>query len=101
MNETNDIGNAIEARRGLIFVFMAGVMWSTVGLGIRLIDDATVWQILLYRSRSLSLFLAIVIFLRSRRNLLEVVAAAGLPGCIAGLALVGAYSGGIYGIQST
>jgi drug/metabolite transporter (DMT)-like permease len=29
------------------------------------------------------------------------VKAAGLPGCIAGLSLVGAYSGGIYGIQST
>ena len=101
MNETNDLGNAIEARRGLIFVFMAGVLWSTVGLGIRLIDEATVWQILLYRSISLSLFLAIVIYLRSRANLFKVVTAAGLPGCIAGLALVGAYSGGIYGIQST
>jgi drug/metabolite transporter (DMT)-like permease len=101
MSETNDLGNAIEARRGLIFVFMAGVLWSTVGLGIRLIDEATVWQILLYRSISLSLFLAIVIYLRSRRNLLKVVKAAGFPGCIAGLALVGAYSGGIYGIQST
>ena len=101
MSETNDLGNAIEARRGLIFVFMAGVLWSTVGLGIRLIDEATVWQILLYRSISLSLFLAIVIYLRSRANLFKVVKAAGLPGCIAGLALVGAYSGGIYGIQST
>ena len=47
MNETNDLSNAIEARRGLFFVFMAGVLWSTVGLGIRLIDEATVWQILL------------------------------------------------------
>ena len=101
MSETNDLGNSIEQRRGLIFVFMAGVLWSTVGLGIRLIDDATVWQILLYRSISLSLFLATVIYLRSRGNLFEVVKAAGLPGCIAGLALVGAYSGGIYGIQST
>ena len=101
MSETNDLGNAIEARKGLIFVFMAGVLWSTVGLGIRLIDEATVWQILLYRSISLSLFLAIVIYLRSGRNLLKVVKAAGIPGCIAGLALVGAYSGGIYGIQST
>ena len=101
MSETNDLGNSIEQRRGLIFVFMAGVLWSTVGLGIRLIDEATVWQILLYRSISLSLFLATVIYLRSRGNLFEVVKAAGLPGCIAGLALVGAYSGGIYGIQST
>jgi drug/metabolite transporter (DMT)-like permease len=101
MSETNDLGNSIEQRRGLIFVFMAGVLWSTVGLGIRLIDEATVWQILLYRSISLSLFLATVIYLRSRENLFKVVKAAGLPGCIAGLALVGAYSGGIYGIQST
>ena len=101
MSETNDLGNSVEQRRGLIFVFMAGVLWSTVGLGIRLIDEATVWQILLYRSISLSLFLATVIYLRSRGNLFEVVKAAGLPGCIAGLALVGAYSGGIYGIQST
>ena len=101
MSETNDLGNTIESRRGLVFVFMAGVLWSTVGLGIRLIDEATVWQILLYRSISLSLFLAIVIYLRSRANLFKVVKAAGLPGCIAGLALVGAYSGGIYGIQST
>ena len=101
MSETHDLGNSIEHRRGLIFVFMAGVLWSTVGLGIRLIDEATVWQILLYRSISLSLFLATVIYLRSRGNLFEVVKAAGLPGCIAGLALVGAYSGGIYGIQST
>jgi drug/metabolite transporter (DMT)-like permease len=101
MSETNDLGNAIEARRGLIFVFMAGVLWSTVGLGIRMIDEATVWQILLYRSISLSLFLAMVIYLRSHGNFLKVVKAAGLPGCIAGLSLVGAYSGGIYGIQST
>ena len=101
MSETNDLGNSIEARRGLIFVFMAGVLWSTVGLGIRMIDEATVWQILLYRSISLSLFLAMVIYLRSHGNFLKVVKAAGLPGCIAGLSLVGAYSGGIYGIQST
>jgi len=101
MSETNDLGNSIGQRRGLIFVFMAGVLWSTVGLGIRMIDEATVWQILLYRSISLSLFLATVLYLRSGGNLIKVVKAAGLPGCIAGLALVGAYSGGIYGIQST
>ena len=28
----------------LIFVFFAGVLWSTVGLGIRLIEGAGVWQ---------------------------------------------------------
>ena len=101
MNEAVDLGYKREARLGLVFVFMAGVLWSTVGLGIRLIEEATVWQILLYRSISLSLFLAIVIYLRSKENLFTVIRAAGLPACVAGLALVGAYSGAIYGIKST
>ena len=34
--------------QGVILVFFAGVLWSTVGLGIRLIENAGVWQILFY-----------------------------------------------------
>ena len=49
--------NADAHKYGVLFVFAAGVLWSTVGLGIRMIDDAVVWQILLYRSISMSLFL--------------------------------------------
>ncbi len=52
-------------RFGVLFVFTAGVLWSTVGLGIRLIEDAVVWQILLYRSASLSLLLYVFIRMRS------------------------------------
>lgn len=33
----------------VFFVFAAGILWSTVGLSIRMIEDAFVWQILLYR----------------------------------------------------
>ncbi len=47
---TYNSGHEISHRRGLLFVFAAGVLWSTVGLGIRLIEEASVWQILLYRS---------------------------------------------------
>jgi len=50
---------------GAILVITAGVLWSTVGLGIRLIEDASVWQILFFRSFSLSCFLFGVIYLRS------------------------------------
>lgn len=97
-----DIGVADAAhRRGLIFVFMAGVLWSTVGLGIRLIDDAVVWQILLYRSISLSVFLFVVIRLRTGRPPLALIRANAGASVIAGLSLVAAYSGGIYAIQAT
>lgn len=88
-------------RRGLIFVFAAGLLWSTVGLGIRMIQDAEVWQILLYRSISLSVFLFFVILLRSRENPFRQARRAGIPAVIGGLSLVAAYSGGIYAIQST
>lgn len=86
---------------GILFVFAAGVLWSTVGLGIRLIEDAVVWQILLYRSVSLSLFLYIVIRVRSGESPFTQVRRTGGPSVIAGLALVAAYAGGIYAIQST
>jgi len=101
---SNDTPNAISApvtQQGYLLVFAAGVLWSTVGLGIRLIEEATVWQILLYRSFSLSGFLFVVILLRTGENPFHKVRQAGLPAVIGGLALFGAYSGGIYAIQST
>jgi len=88
-------------RFGVLFVFGAGVLWSTVGLGIRLIEDAVVWQILLYRSVSLSLLLYVFIRRRSRESPFAQIRRTGFPAVIAGLSLVAAYSGGIYAIQST
>ena len=88
-------------KHGLLFVFAAGVLWSTVGLGIRMIEDAVVWQILLYRSISMSIFLYMVIRLRSGESPFLQIRRIGLPAVVAGLSLVAAYSGGIYAIQNT
>jgi DME family drug/metabolite transporter len=90
-----------EHRYGVFFVFAAGVLWSTVGLGIRLIEEAAVWQILLYRSLSLSVLLYAVIIFRSRESPFSQARRIGCPAIIAGLSLVAAYSGGIYAIQIT
>lgn len=87
--------------RGMGFVFLAGVLWSTVGLGIRLIEDAQVWQILFYRSFSLSLLLWCVIRWRTGRSPLRQAIEAGTPAIIGALSLVAAYTGGIYAIQTT
>jgi DME family drug/metabolite transporter len=96
---TYNSGHEISHRRGLLFVFAAGVLWSTVGLGIRLIEEASVWQILLYRSIALSAFLYVVIRLRSGESPFAQARRSGLPAAVAGMALVAAYSGGIYSIQ--
>ncbi len=93
--------NANAHKYGVLFVFAAGVLWSTVGLGIRLIEDAVVWQILLYRSISLSLFLYFLILVRSGESPFVQIRRIGAPASIAGLSLVAAYSGGIYAIQNT
>lgn len=86
---------------GVLFVLAAGILWSTVGLGIRLLEDASVWQILLYRSISMSLFLYVVIRLRSGESPFAQIRRIGFPAVFAGLSLVAAYSGGIYAIQTT
>ena len=72
--------STVQHRRGLMFVFAAGVLWSTVGLGIRLIEDASVWQILFYRSISLTLLLYIVIRWRTGQDPFALVWRAGLAG---------------------
>ena len=93
--------STVSQRNGVLLVFAAGVLWSTVGLGIRLIEEATVWQILLYRSTSMSLFLYAVIRLRSGESPFVQLGRGGFPVVVAALALVAAYSGGIYAIQKT
>ncbi|HEV8035523.1 DMT family transporter [Yoonia sp.] len=93
--------NTDAHKHGVLFVFAAGVLWSTVGLGIRMIEDAVVWQILLYRSISMSLFLYVLIRIRSGESPFVQIRRIGFPVIIAGLSLVAAYSGGIYAIQNT
>ncbi len=91
-----------EAHRfGVLFVFAAGVLWSTVGLGIRLIEEAGVWQILLYRSVAMALFLYAVIRIRSGESPFSQLRRMGFPAVVAAFALLAAYSGAIYAIQNT
>ena len=88
-------------RTDVFFVLSAGVLWSTVGLGVRLIEDALVWQILLYRPVSLSFFLYFVITFRSGESPFVQIQRIGFSAFIAGLSLVAAYSGGVYATQTT
>ncbi len=86
---------------GVMLVLLAGAFWSTMGLGIRSIEAANVWQILFYRSCALGLFLFALIALRSGYRPLRTIRRAGLAGVIGGIGLVFAFAGGIYAIQTT
>ncbi len=96
-----DSSRSISYPQGIFLVILAGVFWSSMGLGIRLIEQANVWQILLYRSFSLAIFLFILISFRSGFKPLRTIKRAGIAGVIGGFGLVLAFSGGIYAIQTT
>ena len=87
--------------KGVIFVLLAGTLWSTVGIAVRLIENASVWQILFFRSISLSIFLYIVIYFISQGGLAALIRKNFLSYLYGGIALFFAYSGGIYSIQNT
>jgi len=88
-------------RQGVFLVLFAGVCWSTMGLGIRFIEVANVWQILFYRSISLTPFLFFIIYTRFAENPLSAIRNAGIAGIIGGYGLVFAFAGGIFAIQTT
>ena len=91
----------ISYPQGIFLVILAGMFWSSMGLGIRLIQQANVWQILLYRSFSLATFLFILICFRSGFRPLITIKRAGVAGVIGGFGLVLAFAAGIYAIQTT
>ena len=86
---------------GVYYVVTAGLLWSMMGLGIRIINNADVWQILLYRSSSLVLFLYVVLLLQRKKNPFLLLYKAKAPIFFAAAGLFVAYSGGIYAIQNT
>ena len=72
-----------------------------MGLGIRHIEIANVWQILFFRSLALTPLLLLVMTMRARGNPFSVIYNAGLAGIFGGISLVFAFSGGILAIQTT
>ena len=84
-----------------MLVLAAGICWSTIGLGIRHIEIANVWQIVFFRSLALTPLLLLVMTLRARGNPFSVIYNAGLAGIFGGISLVFAFSGGILAIQTT
>ena len=91
----------INYRSGVLLVLAAGICWSSMGLGIRHIEVANVWQILFFRSITLTPLLLLVLTLRARGNPLPIIQKTGLAGGVGGISLVFAFSGGILAVQTT
>lgn len=84
-----------------MLVLAAGSLWSLMGLGIRQIEAASVWQISFWRSVGMVPVLLAFIHVTSGGRPLEAIRKVGIAGVVGGLGLVFAFSGAIYAIQTT
>jgi drug/metabolite transporter (DMT)-like permease len=87
--------------RGVVLVLAAGSLWSLMGLGLRQIEAASVWQILFWRSVGMVPVLLAVIWWTSGGRPLTTILSVGVAGAMGGLSLVLAFAGAIYAIQTT
>ena len=91
----------MTTHRNAILILIAGLCWSLSGIGVRLIADANVWQIVLYRSISMSFFLGGVVYYMTGENPVKIALEKGMVGWVCGFALILSYVGGIYALQTT
>ena len=91
----------MAANRDATFILLAGLCWSLSGIGVRLIEDANVWQIVFYRSISMSLFLGGVVYYTTGQNPIKIALEKGAISWVCGFALVLSYVAGVYALQTT
>lgn len=73
--------------RGLLYGGGAGVAGSLGGISIRLVEDATIWQMAVFRYATVAVFVFLFCWYEHRGKVLRAYAAIGWMGVIAGLLL--------------
>lgn len=87
--------------KGVALVLGAGVLWSTIGLVVRQIDEAGAASVMFWRSAGLLPVLYAFLHWRSGGKVWSGLRAVGLPGFVGALGLVAAYAGALYALQAT
>ncbi len=94
-------GGQMTFRTGAALILLAGLVWSTQGLFLRLVTEAQSWPVLAWRSLGLILALAAYVAYASRGQVWQAITSVGRSGVLGGLSLVLAFGGAIYGMQTT
>jgi drug/metabolite transporter, DME family len=87
--------------KGVGFVLLAGVFWSTAGIIVRLIESADEWQIVFYRSVALMLTLLVVLVARNGRTIFSTFRTAGVNAIVGGLCLGSGFACWIFSLTHT
>ena len=86
---------------GVVLVVVAAVLWSTMGLVIRQIEEAGTWAVLFWRSAGMVPVLLAFVAWRNGGSVIAPLIRVGWPGVVGGFGLVAAFAGAIYAFQVT
>ncbi|NIM28004.1 MAG: EamA family transporter [Gammaproteobacteria bacterium] len=92
--------SAQDYRRGVVLVVLGSACASWLGIGVRMVESASAWQILVYRSLALAIFLTAFLAIRHQGRLPSAFRGAGLAAFSGGLGLAAAFSGIILAIDN-
>ena len=87
--------------KGVALVLGAGILWSTIGLVVRQIEEAGAASVMFWRSAGLLPVLWAFLYWRTGGRVLASMRAMGLPGLVGAMGLVAAYAGALYALQAT
>ena len=89
-----------DNRFGVLLAISAGIVWSTIGLSIKSIEQANAFEILFYRSIFISVFIGTLLHFFFRFDFWDLFKN-WVSYLIGGTSLFFAYIGGIYALLST
>ena len=89
-----------DNRFGVLLAISAGIVWSTIGLSIKSIEQANAFEILFYRSIFISVFIGTLLHFFFRFDFWDLLKN-WVSYLIGGTSLFFAYIGGIYALLST
>ena len=95
------VKNPPSRKFGIPIVLLAGVCWSSGGLIYRLIENASAWQVLFFRSSTLFVMFALWLLIRYKRGIVKSLARAGWPALAGGCCLSVAFTGFILALDRT
>lgn len=86
---------------GILLVAAAGTLWSTLGLGVRIMDTATTWEILFYRAIAQAVVIGAWVATRRGRRFMRSFADIGVSGVLAGASVSMASLAFVYALSLT
>ena len=94
-------GLPVRSGLGALLMLASAAVASTLGLSVRLVEDASGWQIIFYRNLSMALIVVVYLVLRHRRRFWTHFVSVRWTGVVGGICMAVASSFGVWAFLHT